>query len=100
MSTTGDGALERLGRALVLALGGVVALLVMSSLTTPTPSGVVLVAVAATVAALVGAARLGTPLRSPLVPLQRDARDVPALRTGRITDSPRHPRRPRAPGLV
>lgn len=103
MSPMADAAAERLRVALAVVLGGTTMFLVLSLLTTTAsvPSAVALAAVAATVAALVE--RHGswvTPADSPTgLPLHEpDA--VPELRAGRVTDSPRHPLRPRAPGLA
>jgi len=103
MSRIGGAASARLRLALALILGGTGAFLILSLLTTTTsaPSAAMLAAVAATVAAVVESNRLPVLLvRSPLGPQLRSAADVPALRAGRATDSPRHPLRPRAPGLV
>jgi hypothetical protein len=103
MSRMVGAAVARLRLALAIILGGTGAFLIFSLLTTTTsaPSAVVLAAVAATIAAVVGPNRLlVTPLSSPLGLPLRSADEVPALRAGRVTDSPRHPLRPRAPGLV
>ena len=96
-------AAARLRLALVLILGGTSAFLVLSLLTTTTsaPSAVVLAAVAATIATVAGANRLSvTPVSTSLGQPPRTSDAVPALRAGRVTDTPRHPLRPRAPGLV
>ncbi|WP_248579820.1 hypothetical protein [Nocardioides sp. InS609-2] len=103
MSRMVGAAEARLRQALALTLGGTGAFMILSLLTTTTsaPSAVMLAAVSATVAAVVGMNRLPVTLVSgpPGLP-RRSAGEVPALRAGRVTDSPRHPLRPRAPGLV
>jgi len=103
MSWMAGAAVARLRLALANILCGTSAFLVLSLLTTTTsaPSAVMLAAVAATIAAALGPNRLPvTPVSSPLRLPLRSADQVPALRAGRVTDSPRHPLRPRAPGLV
>jgi len=103
MSWMVGAAVARLRLALAIILGGTGVFLIFSLLTTTTsaPSAVVLAAVAATIAAALGPNRLPvTPLSSPLGLPLLGADEVPAPRAGRVTDSPRHPLRPRAPGLV
>lgn len=90
----------RLGLALVASVAGTVAL-VSSLSATSAPPVLMLAAAAAAVAALVGADRLlVTPLSSPCTTPGRSAGGPPALQAGHVTDSPRHPLRPRAPGPV
>ena len=103
MSRMVGAAAERLRVALAIIFGGTSVFLFLSLLTTAgsAPSAVLLAAVAATVAAL--AVRNGlsvTPVNSPLGLPLRTSNEVPVLRAGRVTDSPRHPLRPRAPGLA
>jgi len=102
MGRTGGAALEHLRLTLAVALGATGVFLVLSLATTQTPSVVMLAAAAAAVAAVVVGKHplVVTPLSRPLVPRQRSAGQEPTPRAGRITDSPRHPLRPRAPGLV
>jgi hypothetical protein len=91
----------RLALAGILAGTGVVLLLSLLTTTASAPSAVVLAAVAATIVALVAPTPLPvTPVSGRLGLSLRGADEVPALRTGHVTDSPRHPLRPRAPGLV
>ena len=103
MARTGGAVDARFGRALIVLIGGTGGLLLISLLsTTPgSPSAVLLTAVALSLAAVVGLSRL------PLAPAYvvsgrtlRRAHDVPAFLAGRVTDTARHPVRPRAPGLV
>src|SRR5688572_541682 len=91
----------RLPSAIILVCTGVFLFLSLLTTTTSAPSAMVLAAVAATIAAVVGQNRLSmTPVSTPRgLPLD-GSDEVPALRAGRVTDSPRHPLRPRAPGLV
>lgn len=103
MSRRVGAATARLRPALVLMVGGAVALLIPSlfAAAADTPSAVVLAAVAVAAAAVV---RLNTqvvaPVASALAPQLRRADDVPGFLAGRVTDPLRHPLRPRAPGLA
>ena len=96
-------ATARFRLALVIMVGGTVALLMPSlfAVAADTPSAVVLAAVAVAAAAVV---RLNTQVvasvASALAPQLRSAEEVPALLPGRVTDPLRHPLRPRAPGLA
>src|SRR5687767_14799355 len=101
MSRTGGAALERLRLALAVLLAGTAGFAILSVLTTASTPSVVLVAAAvATVSAVVGTNQLSlTPVSSPLLlPVRRTRPPVP--QAGRVTDSPHHPLRPRAPGQV
>ena len=103
MSRMVGAAVKDFRLALAVILGGTGVFLLLSLLTTTpsAPSAVALGAVAATIAALARPDRLSmTPLSSPLRPPFGSSDEVPALCTGHVTDSPRHPLRPRAPGLV
>lgn len=93
----------RLRLTLAIKVGGAVALLVPSlfATTLDAPSAVVLAAVAAAVAAVVGLnSHVATPVASALAPQPRTADEAPAFLPGRVTDPLHHPLRPRAPGLV
>jgi hypothetical protein len=96
-----DAAAEPLRLAVAVILGGTSVFLILSVLTTTTgaPSAVVLTAVAATVAALAGRTLSVSTVHSPPGLSLRKSIELPALRSGRVTDSPRQPLRPRAPGL-
>jgi hypothetical protein len=103
MSRMVDGVAARIRLALAMILGGAGAFLILSLLATTAsaPSAVVLAAVGATVAAVVGLNRLlGTSVSSPLGLRLHTANEVPAFLAARVTDTARHPLRPRAPGLV
>lgn len=105
MSRLGGAAVRDSRQALSVIVGGTGVLVLLSLLTTSTsasaPSSVALAAVAVTIAALALPNRLPmTPVSSPLRLLPDSSDEVPALRAGHVTDSPRHPLRPRAPGLV
>lgn len=103
MSQVVGGAAGRLQLALVMFLGGSGVSVILTLLTTApgTPSTLVLGAVAAAIAAAVASSRRPVTLASPPLgfPLQ-NSDGGSALRRGRVTDVPRHPLRPRAPGLV
>jgi hypothetical protein len=103
MSRRLGNATARLRLALVLMVGGAVALLMPSlfAAAADTPSAVVLAAVAVAAAAVVRLnSHVVASVASALAPQPRSADEVPALLAGRATDPRRHPLRPRAPGLA
>jgi membrane associated rhomboid family serine protease len=97
-----DG-VARIRLALVLLLSGAIALLLpsLSASNGEAPSAVMLTAVAALVAAVVGRERHLTILASsPLARPMGRTDERPLFLAARVTDPARHPQRPRAPGLV
>ena len=101
MTLTTDGA-TRIRLALVMIVGGTVALLLpaFSAASVDASPVVMLTAVAALVAALVGPGRHALTLvpGSPTGPLDRAER-APSFLAARVTDTAHHPVRPRAPGV-
>ena len=102
MSRMPGAVVERLRLAPAVLLGCTGALLLLSALTTTsTPYAVVLAAVAATIVAVVGARQLAlTATAGRVGPTPGRSDEVAALGAARVTDAPRHPLLPRAPGLV
>jgi len=103
MSRSVCAATARLRLVLAVAVGGAVALLMPSVLTTTleAPSAMVLAALAAAVAAVVVLSTWGATSVPWALALQpRTADEVPSVIAGRVTDPLHHPLRPRAPGLV
>lgn len=102
MTRMADGA-TRIRLAVVIIVGSAVALLLpaFSAASVDASSVVMLTAVAALVAALVGSGRHALSLEEtpPAGPLDRAAR-APSFLAARVTDTAHHPQRPRAPGVV
>jgi len=93
----------RLRCALIVMVSGAIALLLpsLSAASADAPSAVMLTAVAALVAAVVGHERhLTTSVSSPLAGPVGSTDEQPLFLAARVTDPARHPLRPRAPGLV
>jgi hypothetical protein len=96
-------AAARIRLALVILVSGAIALLMpsLSAANAEAPSAVMLTAVAALVAAVVGRDRhLTTLVSSPLPGPVGSTDERPRFLAARVTDPARHPLRPRAPGLV
>ena len=82
-------------------LTGTGAFLLLSLMTTTSASTIVLATLLVTIAASAGRRFIPVTTRGTRLALPRRYPDeVAALRAGRVTDSLRHPLRPRAPGLV
>lgn len=104
MSRTVVEGTARLRLAFALAMGAAVALLLHALLATQVeaPPAVVLAGLAVLVAAAIGlrsSHHASAPRRAPVPPRGADHEAVSFL-AERVTDTLRHPLRPRAPGLV
>ena len=104
MSQTVVAEAARVRRALIVMVSGAIALLMptLAATNAEATSAVMLTAVAALVATLVGRDhQLITLASSPLAEPVRGGTDAgPPFLAGRVTDTAHHPVRPRAPGVV